>query len=88
MSVAGCYTDFHVDFGGSSVWYHILWGEKLFFLVPPSQEAYHAFRTWQMSGHQDAVFFADLVSSCQLLHLQPGHTLIMPSGRPAPAINV
>ena len=23
MSVRGCYTDFHVDFGGTSVWYHI-----------------------------------------------------------------
>ena len=28
MSVAGCYTDFHVDFGGTSVWYHIVSGEK------------------------------------------------------------
>lgn len=29
MSVAGCYTDFHIDFGGTSVWYHILHGEKV-----------------------------------------------------------
>jgi F-box/leucine-rich repeat protein 10/11 len=28
MSVAGCYTDFHIDFGGSSVWYHVLRGTK------------------------------------------------------------
>ncbi|VDI78385.1 F-box and leucine-rich repeat protein 10/11 [Mytilus galloprovincialis] len=28
MSVKGCYTDFHVDFGGTSVWYHILHGKK------------------------------------------------------------
>lgn len=28
MSVKGCYTDFHVDFGGTSVWYHILRGKK------------------------------------------------------------
>ena len=27
MSVAECYTDFHVDMGGTSVWYHILKGE-------------------------------------------------------------
>lgn len=31
MSVKGCYTDFHVDFGGTSVWYHILKGAKVFF---------------------------------------------------------
>lgn len=24
MSVKNCYTDFHVDFGGTSVWYHVL----------------------------------------------------------------
>ncbi len=29
MSVQGCYTDFHIDFGGTSVWYHILWGCKV-----------------------------------------------------------
>ncbi len=29
MSVAGCYTDFHIDFGGTSVWYHIIKGEKV-----------------------------------------------------------
>ena len=29
MSVGGCYTDFHIDFGGTSVWYHILKGEKV-----------------------------------------------------------
>ena len=34
MSVAGCYTDFHIDFGGTSVWYHILRGSKVrFFLI-------------------------------------------------------
>ena len=30
MSVAGCYTDFHIDFGGTSVWYHIVRGQKVF----------------------------------------------------------
>ena len=24
MSVQGCWTDFHIDLGGTSVWYHIL----------------------------------------------------------------
>jgi hypothetical protein len=38
MSVAGCYTDFHIDFGGTSVWYHILKGKKVFWLIPPKEE--------------------------------------------------
>lgn len=29
MSVAGCYTDFHIDMGGTSVWYHVLKGKKV-----------------------------------------------------------
>lgn len=29
MSVEGCFTDFHIDFGGTSVWYHILRGGKV-----------------------------------------------------------
>ena len=29
MSVGGCYTDFRIDFGGTSVWYHILKGGKV-----------------------------------------------------------
>lgn len=29
MSVGGCYTDFHIDFGGTSVWYHIMRGKKV-----------------------------------------------------------
>ena len=24
MGVKDCYTDFHIDFGGTSVWYHVL----------------------------------------------------------------
>ena len=31
MSVGGCYTDFHIDFGGTSVWYHIMRGKKVRF---------------------------------------------------------
>jgi len=29
MSVGGCYTDFHIDMGGTSVWYHVLKGQKV-----------------------------------------------------------
>lgn len=25
MGVKDSYTDFHIDFGGTSVWYHVLW---------------------------------------------------------------
>lgn len=34
MSVGGCYTDWHIDFGGTSVWYHVLRGEKVIHSMP------------------------------------------------------
>ena len=37
MSPQDAYTDFHVDFGGSSVWYHIISGRKVRFLKRSSQ---------------------------------------------------
>jgi hypothetical protein len=37
-STAGCYTDFHVDFGGTLYWPHVVTGAKHFLLLPPTQE--------------------------------------------------
>ena len=80
MSVAGCYTDFHLDFGGTSVWYHVLKGEKIFFLIPPSLAAYSRFEEWQRCGQQEKTFLPDIVETCTLVHLKEGDTLLLPSG--------
>ncbi len=80
MSVAGCYTDFHLDFGGTSVWYHVLKGEKKFLLIPPSSKNYSLFQKWQMSGEQERMFFAELTDKAQIVHLRAGDTFIMPAG--------
>jgi len=80
MSVAGCYTDFHLDFGGTSVWYHVLKGEKVFLLIPPSATNYSSFQHWQMSGEQERVFLAEVVDKAQIVHLHAGDTFIMPAG--------
>lgn len=46
MSVKNCYTDFHIDFGGTSVWYHILKGSKVFWLIPPTDK-----NLWVLTFH-------------------------------------
>ncbi|XP_055220126.2 lysine-specific demethylase PHF2-like [Gorilla gorilla gorilla] len=33
ICVKDSYTDFHVDCGGTSTWYHVLKGEKTFYLI-------------------------------------------------------
>jgi hypothetical protein len=52
MSPAGCYTDFHIDFGGSSVWYHVVTGHKAFILVPPTPHNLEAFKAWSSCEKQ------------------------------------
>ncbi|KAL5515084.1 hypothetical protein EMCRGX_G000202 [Ephydatia muelleri] len=80
MSVKDSYTDFHVDFGGTSVWYHILRGEKVFYLIPPSDESLRLYENWVMSSDQSEVFFGDLVPKCYECHLSAGNTFFIPSG--------
>lgn len=78
--MAGSYTDFHVDFGGTSVWYHVLSGQKRFYLVPPTTANLRAFEHWTCSKNQDTVFFGDVVGheNCFQLDLLAGQTLLIP----------
>ena len=80
MSIEGCYTDFHVDLGGTSVWYHLLRGQKIFWLIPPTTTNLKAFENWTLSGKQGEVFFGDMVEKCGRVVLNPGNTFFIPSG--------
>lgn len=82
MSVADCFMDFHVDFGGSSVWYHVLSGRKVFLLVPPSKGNLVMFEEWASSEKQGNVFFAERANGCQKVELLAGDTLFLPGGWP------
>ncbi|XP_073453187.1 lysine-specific demethylase 2A isoform X2 [Aquarana catesbeiana] len=80
MSVRGCYTDFHVDFGGTSVWYHILRGGKVFWLIPPTDKNLEMYENWLLSGKQGDIFLGDKVNECQRVELKQGYTFVIPSG--------
>uniref|UniRef100_A0A183CEQ9 JmjC domain-containing protein n=1 Tax=Globodera pallida TaxID=36090 RepID=A0A183CEQ9_GLOPA len=80
MSVANCFTDFHIDFGGTSVWYHILKGEKIFWMIEPTEDNLVLYEDWILTGSENSCFFGELVSKCARVRLCQGHTLIIPSG--------
>ncbi|AWP15229.1 putative lysine-specific demethylase 2B isoform 2 [Scophthalmus maximus] len=80
MSVKGCYTDFHIDFGGTSVWYHVFKGQKVFWLVPPTIHNLALYEDWVLSGKQSDIFLGDRVDGCQRVELKPGYTFFIPSG--------
>ncbi|XP_063229275.1 jmjC domain-containing histone demethylation protein 1-like isoform X2 [Bacillus rossius redtenbacheri] len=80
MSVKGCYTDFQICFGGTSMWYHIFKGSQVLWLVPPFELNTQLYERWVLSGKQPDVFFGDTVEKCGRVTLSAGHTLFIPTG--------
>ncbi|CAG7785988.1 unnamed protein product [Allacma fusca] len=80
VSTKDSYTDFHIDFGGTSVWYHILWGEKIFYLIEPTPANIALYARWMASTEQYESFFADSVDFCYRCVLKKGQTLFIPTG--------
>lgn len=80
MSVANCFTDFHIDFGGSSVFYHILKGKKTFLFIPPKEKHLKKYEEWCMSPAQNWTFLADQTKECYRVDLSEGDTMLIPSG--------
>ena len=80
MSVADCFTDFHIDFGGSSVFYHILRGRKTFLFIPPKEKHLKKYEEWCMSPAQNWTFLADQTKECYRVDLSPGDTMLIPAG--------
>ncbi|MGH0130429.1 UNVERIFIED_CONTAM: hypothetical protein FKN15_042421 [Acipenser sinensis] len=80
MGVKDSYTDFHIDFGGTSVWYHVLWGEKIFYLIKPTKTNLALYEAWSSSPNQSEVFFGEKVEKCYKCVVQQGTTLFIPTG--------
>uniref|UniRef100_A0A8D3EDH6 Histone lysine demethylase PHF8 n=1 Tax=Scophthalmus maximus TaxID=52904 RepID=A0A8D3EDH6_SCOMX len=80
MGVKDSYTDFHIDFGGTSVWYHVLRGEKIFYLISPTAANLALFERWSSSSNQNEMFFGDQVDMCYKCSVKQGNTLFIPTG--------
>ncbi|KAG6448268.1 hypothetical protein O3G_MSEX005421 [Manduca sexta] len=80
VSAAASYTDFHVDFGGTTVWYHVLHGQKIFYLIPPTSTNLALYQQWCASNNQNERFFGDMVEWYGTAELSAGQTLFIPSG--------
>lgn len=81
MSVADSYTDFHIDFGGSSVYYHILKGMKTFFFIPPEERYLKKYEEWCNSSDQSQTWLGDLCNgNVTRVDLHPGDTAFIPAG--------
>ncbi|EPS35587.1 hypothetical protein H072_10981 [Dactylellina haptotyla CBS 200.50] len=88
MGVSGSYTDFHIDFGGSSVFYHVISGKKTFFFVPPTKNNLSKYEAWSKMPDQNSTWYPSLLSNdndngeehVRRVDLQAGDTMLIPSG--------
>lgn len=81
MSVAGCWTDWHIDFAGSSVYYHILRGAKTFYFIRPTLSNLSKYQKWSGSSRlQESTWLGDQVNVVYKVSLTAGQTMIIPTG--------
>ena len=79
MGPAGAYTDWHVDMGGSSVWYHVISGCKVFLAAPPTEFNRNQFVEWSTTMAQSE-FLGDKLRGLVRIKLKAGDTLFLPGG--------
>ncbi|CAG8715052.1 10779_t:CDS:2, partial [Cetraspora pellucida] len=75
MSIKDSFTDFHIDFGGTSVFYHVIKGSKIFYFIRPTPPNLKKYSRWISSPEQSMTFFADLVKDCYEVHIRAGNTM-------------
>lgn len=88
MSVNGSFTDFHIDFGGTSVYYTVCNGAKTFLMIPPTEENLELYTAWCLEPEQNFIWFPEYVKKGKLktpqggfkVTLKPGDVFIIPSG--------
>jgi F-box and leucine-rich repeat protein 10/11 len=77
--------DYHIDFGGTSVWYHVISGKKEFCLIKPTPDILKIYEQWYININGQSSFFPDMLLPDHKEHivritLQQNQTMIIPSG--------
>ncbi|KAI0086684.1 Clavaminate synthase-like protein [Irpex rosettiformis] len=80
MGVANAWTDWHIDFAGSSVYYHILHGSKVFYFIRPTAANLAAYERWSGSEVQSHAWLGDMCDEVFKIELHTGNTMIIPTG--------
>lgn len=90
MSVNGSFTDFHIDFGGTSVYYTVCRGSKTFLMFPPTPENLDLYTSWCLEENQNYIWYPEYLKSIKgkntkpqngfKVTLNPGDIFIIPSG--------
>ena len=55
------------------MWYHVLSGGKVFYVLPPTENNYAAFEAWSRSAHQSSTLLPEFVGGASTLELSLIH---------------
>ena len=91
LGTEGCYTDWHIDFGGTSAWIHMIYGAKLFILIEPSEANLIKFEHWEnlepnKKRRTGFIQYCEGIkepippNSIARIELTTGETILMPAG--------
>lgn len=80
MSAGNSYTDFHLDFAGTSVYYNLIAGKKKFILFPPTKHNLETYTQWCQDLNQNLIFLGDLLEEGVAMELNAGDLFMLPSG--------
>ena len=80
MGVEGAFTDWHIDFAASYVYYHVVWGQKLFLFAPPTPANLAAYRAWTSSMQQEREWLGDALCDVRRVEIRTGETMLIPAG--------
>ncbi|WWC63582.1 uncharacterized protein I303_106187 [Kwoniella dejecticola CBS 10117] len=81
MGMKGAWTDWHVDFAASSVYYTIHTGSKVFYFIRPTTENLKAYAEWSGSYEkQQDTWLPDMCDEVRKVVLKAGDTMIIPAG--------
>ncbi|CEP63467.1 [Histone H3]-lysine-36 demethylase LALA0_S08e03136g [Lachancea lanzarotensis] len=80
MSVENAFTDFHLDFAGTSVYYKVVSGGKKFILFPPTLHNLERYTKWCDSDQQNLIFLGDELEDGVAMELFSGDLFMIPCG--------
>lgn len=73
MSVAGSYTDFHIDFSGTPVYYTVCLGTKTFLMYPPTPDNLLLYKHWCQEPQQNFTWLGEYNKRVKGKTLKMGH---------------
>ncbi|ETV66194.1 hypothetical protein, variant 1 [Aphanomyces astaci] len=79
MAPKDSFVDFDMNMGGSSMWYSVLRGKQVVYVVPPTSDNLAKFKLWS-ANHNPERCFGDVAASCAHVVLTGGSTLLIPPG--------